>query len=231
MDRPPLSSSIDRAQLAERHLDLVRRVAATIHVRCQRHVELDELVALGNVGLAEAAARYDATIGVPFRAFAYYRVQGAIIDGLRRLTTLPAATWRRIVALRAASEHLERCAQDPEASDTAEALVALRLALGTVRTVYLTSLATLAERDMPAVEPDLPAAIDHARLTSGMPAALAALPEREQHLMRKHYWEGKTLLAAGAELGISRSVACRIHARAVARLRRWYGAPVASGVP
>jgi RNA polymerase sigma factor for flagellar operon FliA len=230
MDRPPPSPP-ERAQLAESHLDLVRRVAATIHVRCHRHVELDELVALGNVGLAEAAVRFDAAIGVSFRAFAYYRVQGAIIDGLRRLTTLPAATWRRILALRAASEHLERCGHDPAAGDAAEALVALRLALGTVRTVYLTSLATLDERDTPVVEPDLPAAIDHARRASGVPAALAALPERERHLMWKHYWEGKTLLAAGAELGVSRSVACRIHARAVARLRRWYGAPVASGVP
>jgi RNA polymerase sigma factor FliA len=220
MERPP--PPIDRDTLARQHLDLVRRVAALIHTRCYRHIELDELVALGNVGLAEAAARYDAGTRVPFRHFAYYRVQGAIIDGLRRLTTLPAATWRRILALRAASDHLERCGGDPEPGD---ALAALRLALGTVRTVYLTSLATLDERDTPSVEPDLPSTLDLARRAAIVPAALAMLPARERRVVEAHYWEGKTLMAAGAELGVSRSVACRIHARAVARLRRWYGAP------
>jgi hypothetical protein len=52
MDRPPSLpiEPTDRAQLAERHLDLVRRVAATIHARCYRHVDLDELVALGTSG-------------------------------------------------------------------------------------------------------------------------------------------------------------------------------------
>ena len=37
--------------------------------------------------------------------------------------------------------------------------------------------------------------------------------------MTKHYCEGKNLLEAGAELGISKSWASRLHAQAVERLR------------
>jgi RNA polymerase sigma factor for flagellar operon FliA len=37
--------------------------------------------------------------------------------------------------------------------------------------------------------------------------------------MTKHYWEGKNLLEAGAELGMSKSWASRLHAQAVERLR------------
>jgi RNA polymerase sigma factor for flagellar operon FliA len=50
-------------------------------------------------------------------------------------------------------------------------------------------------------------------------AALAELPERERELLHKHYVEGKTLLDAGAELGMSKSWASRRHARAVDQLR------------
>ncbi|MBP6631458.1 MAG: RNA polymerase subunit sigma-70, partial [Kofleriaceae bacterium] len=45
-------------------------------------------------------------------------------------------------------------------------------------------------------------------------------PERERQLLEKHYFEGKNLLEAGAELGISKSWASRMHAQAVDRLRQ-----------
>jgi RNA polymerase sigma factor for flagellar operon FliA len=49
--------------------------------------------------------------------------------------------------------------------------------------------------------------------------AIASLPDRERALVTKHYFEGKNLLVAGAELGISKSWASRLHAQAVDRLR------------
>jgi RNA polymerase sigma factor for flagellar operon FliA len=49
--------------------------------------------------------------------------------------------------------------------------------------------------------------------------ALDALPEREAAMIKKHYWEGKNLVEAGEEMGISKSWASRIHAQAVEKLR------------
>ena len=94
----------ERARLVEAHLDVVQKAAKMIYVRVKEHVELDELIAFGNTGLAEAAQRFDPTRGASFSTFAWYRVQGAIIDGLRKLTHLPRATWRKLVALRAAND-------------------------------------------------------------------------------------------------------------------------------
>lgn len=218
----------ERASLVEAHLDLPRRVAATIHVRCRDHVELDELIALGNAGLAEAAARFDPTQGASFKTFAHYRVQGAMIDALRRMSALPRRVWAQLQTLRAASEYLEnRAAREAGAQlagaaekTTEEQLAAVRDALGAVRTVYLTSLASLGEHQEPA-SPDEPVGdrIDRRRLGDRLGKALDALPDRERQLMIKHYWEGKNLLEAGAELGVSKSWASRLHAQAVDRLR------------
>ncbi len=56
------------------------------------------------------------------------------------------------------------------------------------------------------------------RLGRGLPRALACLDARERQVIRKHYFEGKTLLEAGAELGLSKSWASRLHARAIRKL-------------
>lgn len=219
----------DRARLVEDHLELAKRAAVMIHPRVRQYVEFEELVALANIGLAEAAHRYDPARGVPFGAFAWYRVQGAVIDGLRKLTSLPRRTWAQLVALRAASEYLEhRVERDvgavqrgAPAASGADALAAAKSALAAIRTMYVTSLeamkATGAEPAVDAAPAD--EQLDTARAGSRLRAAIDRLPARERQLMTMHYWEGKNLLEAGVALGISKSWACRLHAQAVERLR------------
>ena len=67
-------------KLVEAALHLPRREAAR-----WRHTPLDQedLVADGNVGLVKAARRYDASLDVPFAAFATPYVRGAIVDSVR----------------------------------------------------------------------------------------------------------------------------------------------------
>jgi RNA polymerase sigma factor for flagellar operon FliA len=217
-------------KLVEGHLELSRRAAATIYPRVRGYVEFDELVALANAGLTEAASRYDPTRGASFATFAWYRVQGSILDGLRRATHLPRRTWAKLVALRAASDYLENrgerevaaVRQGAAAPAAAAALTAIRDAMSAIRTMYVTSLEGLREQhgfdpggDTPAIVEQL----DTGRLGARLRAAIEQLPERERALLQKHYWEGKNLLEAGAELGISKSWASRLHAQAVERLR------------
>jgi RNA polymerase sigma factor for flagellar operon FliA len=219
----------ERAQLVERHLDLARRAAAVIYPRVRDHVAFDELVALGNAGLAEAASRFEPERGVLFTTFAWYRVNGAIIDGLRQSTPLPRRAWAKLVALRAANEYLEnRAERERGASErgaavatTREALTQVKSALSAIRTMYMTSLETLREGgfDVAAEAPPTGERIDDARLAVKLRDAIARLPAKERALVTKHYWEGKNLLEAGAELGMSKSWASRLHAQAVERLR------------
>ena len=201
-----------------------------VYPRVRDHVEFDELVALANAGLAEAASRYDPAKGASFNTFAWYRVHGAIIDGIRRNTNLPRRVWAKLVALRAASEYLEhRGERDQGAAQTgvapasgADALAAIKEAMSAIRTMYVTSLETLQERgfDPGGETPAIAEGIDVQRLGARIRIAIETLPERERALVKKHYWEGKNLLEAGAELGISKSWASRLHAQAVDRLRK-----------
>ena len=221
----------ERAQLVERNLELARKAAAVIYPRVRDHVAFEELVALANAGLAEAAHRFDPARGVQFSTFAWYRVNGAIIDGLRRTTHLPRRTWAKLVALRAASDYLENraerergVAERGHAPATAgDALAQVQQAMSAIRTMYMTSFETLREGGFDVADDDGPAMtdkIDGARLASRLREAIAALPDKERALVTKHYWEGKNLLEAGAELGMSKSWASRLHAQAVDKLRQ-----------
>ena len=211
-------------------MDVPRRAAAMIFPRVREFVELDELVALGNAGLAEAAQRYDPDRGAAFDTFAWYRVQGAIVDGLRKLTNLPRTAWARLAALRAASDYLEhRAARDAGAAARGtpppsgpDSLAAIRDAMSAIRTMYVTSLEAMREAGFDAADEAAPRAddrTDRRRIAARLRVAIAALPERERTLVTKHYFEGKSLAEAGAELGLSRSWASRLHAQAVDRLR------------
>ncbi len=219
----------ERARLVERHLDVARRAAQLIYPRVRAHVELDELIALANAGLAEAAQRFDPARGVAFGTFAWYRVQGAIVDGLRKQANLPRRVWAQIVALRAASDYLEqrherdvgaRRSGAPEPT-RGDALAGVASALSAIRTMYVTSLETLQERgfDTPDDAPPGEERVDDNRLARKLRIALRKLPDKERALVTKHYWEGKNLLEAGAELGLSKSWASRLHAQAVDQLR------------
>ena len=90
--------------------------------------------------------------------------------------------------------------------------------LAGIATIHITSLeaaATVADETLPA--PDVE--IDNGRLGLRVRAAIQRLPARERQLMELYYFAGKNLEEAGAEMGLSKSWACRLHARAIHLLR------------
>lgn len=217
-----------RASLIEKHRFLVWKAVGLVYGKVKGHVEKDEIVSLGDLGLAEAASRWDPEGGASFATFAWYRVQGSILDGLRRASTLPRRVWAQIVALRAAGEFLEAQLvresalrrQGAAPAGTEARLREVKDAVAAVEAIYVVTTRSFDEVAH-SPEPDETAddRIDQRGLRARITAAIAALPERERALVEKHYLEGKNLLEAGEELGISKSWASRLHAQAVGRLR------------
>ncbi|HEU4727332.1 MAG TPA: sigma-70 family RNA polymerase sigma factor, partial [Kofleriaceae bacterium] len=135
--------------------------------------------------------------------------------------------WARLVALRAASDYLEHQGERARAAAGAplrtggDALAATEHALSAIRTMYVLSLDSLREAgfDAPGDAPAPSEGIDRARSAARLREAIERLPDKQRAILRKHYWEGKNLLEAGAELGLSKSWASRLHAQAVDQLR------------
>jgi RNA polymerase sigma factor for flagellar operon FliA len=75
----------DRNDLVMRELPQVYYVAARIHERLPKNIEIEDLVQAGVLGLLDACRNYDATKDAQFSTFAKFRIRGAILDSLRKL--------------------------------------------------------------------------------------------------------------------------------------------------
>jgi RNA polymerase sigma factor for flagellar operon FliA len=204
------------------HLALVRKVASRLRRQLPGHFELDDLVAYGTEGLIQAAERYDDRSGTPFPHYAYYRIRGAMLDGVRRmgLKRSQVERWKAEERVTAYLANLaDREAGAPPAAPTVEDdLRAVLAALQGAAICHVVSL-DAAEAE---VADSQGAADEHLLLgetRARVKAALAALPERERAFVHKLYYEGKSLTEAGAEVGVSKSWASRLHARAIDLLR------------
>jgi RNA polymerase sigma factor for flagellar operon FliA len=224
-----------KSQLVEQHLPLVQAIARKLKKTITAKIDFDDLVAYGSKGLVEAAERFDPAQGVAFSTFAYYRIRGAMFDGLRTMGWYSRSDYARYRAEERANELLQSqaaregaaradqraagpSAAAPAKADTAAALTSIAETLARVATVHITSLeaaASMADERLPA--PD--AVLDAGRLGARVRGAIQALPERERRLMELYYFADKNLEEAGAEMGLSKSWACRLHARAINLLR------------
>jgi RNA polymerase sigma factor FliA len=212
----------ERDRLVRTHLPLVRTIAAGVHSSAVgAGIPLDDLVAYGANGLLDAAERFDASRGVPFEIFCRYRVRGAIVDGIRRHHWLPRRAYKRFCA--------DRLAGDGQpANDNAKPLATSAPTCGAPGPVFadaeLQSLDPADHEDCagarwngrPMFQPPVEA---DDRLQVQARAAIQKLPYKERRLVELCYFEGKNLVEAGEALGMQRSWACRLHARAIAALR------------
>ncbi|MBW2462960.1 MAG: sigma-70 family RNA polymerase sigma factor [Deltaproteobacteria bacterium] len=198
-------------------------VASIAHKVCAQfgiQGELDDLLAAGMEGLVGARNRFDASRGVKFNTFAYYRVRGAIIDHVRRQAYLPSGS-HRLVRAAAADDVLEAEAQiqgaSPAKGDAAANLRRADDVLGKLTASFV--IASLGQDEAEAVE--TPEAFVIARTeATRVRQALDELPDRERALVKGFYFEGRRFDEVAAELGISKSWASRIHGKALDLLRR-----------
>ncbi len=108
------------AQLIEDHLDLVGKVMRDVGGGFPQHADRGELAQAGVLGLVEAARRFDASRGTPFRSFAAARIRGAILDAARAADWAPRSVRRAARSLDAAQQSLvSRLGRSPSTAELA----------------------------------------------------------------------------------------------------------------
>jgi RNA polymerase sigma factor for flagellar operon FliA len=211
VDRPEMLARVDDGlPLVEMHARAVaRRVGPG-------WVTMDDLRAFGREGLLDAARAFDERRGVPFERWAAMRIRSAMIDGVRRWGPVPARVWQRLRDLEATPSgggSTDEPSETPSASEAAG-----------------TGLATPAAgpKDAPigvgaasaglAVSPE--ERVAKAQLASRVREVVAGLPERARALIERTYFEGQSIEQAAAAIGVSKSWAHRVHARAMETMQR-----------
>lgn len=208
-------------QFVREYEGFVRGVATQTRAQLGVDTPFEDLVAYGFRGLLEARQRFDASKGVAFKSFAYYRVRGAMLDGIRTMARLPRRAYARLRAAEAMDDVAETSgaalANATQKPTTDVVLRAVDAILGSVAAAYTVAV-SVEDAEGGAGSPE--EAVLREERTTRMRAALLTLPEREQHLVRAHYFDGRQFDEVSAELGISKSWGSRVHAHALELLRK-----------
>jgi RNA polymerase sigma factor for flagellar operon FliA len=207
-------------------IPLVIKAATKVRRSLTDNLEIDDLQSMGREGLLEGARTYDAERGVPFGAWAYLKIRGAILDGLRRQADLPRAIYAKIRAFEAANQTREGQIEDEvaAASETAEAADE-RIASTTATIAMAMATAFLSGKTGAdnTPDPDATSPEDEAirsSLVRRVRESIDRLPENERTMLTRVYFDDQALDETAKQLGLSKSWGSRLHARALEAVAR-----------
>jgi RNA polymerase sigma factor for flagellar operon FliA len=213
------------------HLPLVKAIAVRVHENLPVHVDLDDLVHAGILGLFDAVNKYDPDKQVAFSSYAKHRIKGAILDSLRQLDWASRDLRRRHKQVEAATRDLTAQLQrTPTDAEVAQKLGVeedrWRQMMVDLRNVGLISASTrghegddLPPPDFPSnpcFQPDVICAREQMR--DMLSDAMHTLPERYQKVVTLYYRNEMTMKEIGGILGINESRVSQIHKSALEKM-------------
>lgn len=225
---------LDRDALIRQHVPLVRRIAHHMIAKLPPNVELDDLIQVGMMGLADALSRYEVEQGVQFETFATQRIRGAMLDELREGDWMSRSSRKSQKDIEHAVHRVEqRLGRSPMESEIAQemglSLPDYQSLLGKVRgtqLVYLEDMSrgneeddSFLDRHVADNDADPIEQLRDQRLKASLVSAIKGLPEREQYIMGMYYEHDMNLKEIAAVLGITESRVCQLHSQSIARLR------------
>ena len=225
---------LDRDALIRQHAPLVRRIAQHMIARLPPNVELDDLIQVGMIGLADALSRYEASQGVQFETFASQRIRGSMLDELRDNDWMSRSSRKGQKDIERAIRQLEQeLGRSPKESEIATsmdmALDEYQSMLSKVRgtqLVYLEDISpgddegeSFLDRFVADADADPFTLLRDERMRSALVTAIENLPEREKYVMGMYYEHEMNLKEIAAVLEVTESRVSQLHSQAVARLR------------
>jgi RNA polymerase sigma factor for flagellar operon FliA len=217
-----------RKEYAAKFFPYIEKVARRLARRLPAHVEIDDLVSAGVIGLMEAAERFDPKRVDRFEAFAEFRIRGAMLDDLRARDTLSRDMRRLSNELREATRRLEsELGRSPDQAELADTL-GLKVDELYTRQQKLSGSSVVGiddagpdflERTSDTNSPDPFELTSHREALSRLVSGIDDLPEKMQQVLSLYYCENMNLKEIGEILGVTESRVCQIHGEATRRLR------------
>lgn len=226
------SVTAKRDSIVLEHLSLVKAIAIRVHENLPVHVDLDDLVHAGVLGLFDAATKFNSDKNVAFSSYAKHRIKGAILDSLRQLDWASRDLRRRHKQLEAVTRELSmELSRTPTEAEIANRLGVeidrWRQMMIEMRNVGLVSASarTSENEDLPA--PDFPSNPDthpdnmcaHEEMRSVLTTAMKSLPERYKKVVVLYYTNEMTMKEIGGLLGINESRVSQIHKSALEKMQ------------
>lgn len=206
------------------YLPLVKSVAFRLFSNLPSHVDFDDLIGYGVLGLMEAIRSFNPQKNVKFSTFAFYRIRGAILDGLRAQDWLPRPLRHKIKSLESTTNDLKnKLGREPHDYEVAEHL---KVPVEQVRTILFEShqskIISLEEQlqDIAVgLEEKNTKEIEEKDVAEVLAESINSLEEKERLAVTLYYYEGMNLKEIGKVLGLSESRISQLLSKVMVLLR------------
>src|SRR6201996_419912 len=225
----------DRNDLLMQELSQVYYIASRIRERLPQHVELEDLVNAGVIGLLEANRTFDRTKNAQFKTFAKFRIRGAILDSLREADWGSRSLRRRGREIADATSRLQsRFGRQPNEAEIAKEMELeldhLRKIMAQLDGLHLAGQQVAASNnpseplDVIESAPNLddPDPFDlclQGEMKAHLAEAISKLSEREQLILSLYYKEELTMKEIAEVVGLALSRVSQILQATIKKLR------------
>ena len=219
-----------RNMLALEYIQLVKRIVLRLVPTYRKHIDFDDLMSCGLLGLMDAIDKFDITKEVKFETYASLRVKGEIIDQIRKQDWAPISLRQKIKKIEDGFEVLEskfgRAATEKEvAAHVSMNVDDVKRTLDELHTFNLVALdELLVDRvkgeEMFASNDENPEInYENREMREVLSEHIDALPEKDRLVISLYYYDELTLKEIGLVLGVSESRVSQIHSKALMTLR------------
>jgi RNA polymerase sigma factor FliA len=222
-------------RLLENHLPRVRSIVERMRRKLPSTIEVDDLYSIGVTGLVAAARNYRPAQERSFGSYANTRIEGAILDELRRMDSMSRINRAKAKRLRSAISKLEQeqggnvcqVSLSAEMNLTEEELEELQEDVREVRFVSLDEgQGDLEDQSLHDIIPDQSwvSALDvleRKEVLFLLAQRMAKLPEVQKKVLAMYYHENMKLSEIAKCFGLTESRICQIHTQTVGVLRKY----------
>ncbi len=225
-----------RGKIINEFAPLIKYIASRIAIRLPPHIDLNDLINAGVIGLIDAIEKFDASKQIKFKTYAEFRIRGAILDELRSMDWVPRSVRQKARKVEDAYARLEyslgRPASDDEVAQEMNVdMDTFHRLLSDTASVSLLSLDDLGEDDSDLSkrnllefiiqdDKDWPShKIRYAEVSTMVAKAIQSLPEKERMVISLYYYDELTMKEIGHVLKFTESRVSQIHTKAILRLR------------
>jgi len=210
--------------LVREYSPLVYRIARRVRRRIGYAVELDDLVCEGSIGLLQAAERFDPSMETNFEHLAQARIQGAMLDSLRRIDPLSQRRRREARKLRNTRERLEAVlGRKVTSEDMATALDVTLEEYHAMENQVKTQLPVSTEDmngELRSREPDPGERAEQVQRLALIRESITGLPERQQLVLSLIYFKELSQKDVASVLEVTEARVSQLHKEALERLRK-----------
>ena len=232
--KKPCESTKDRVVKA--FIPLVYKIVNRINLPNSNILTRDDLVQIGLYGLLEALNRFDISAGIKFKSFAYTRVNGAVIDEIRKSGVISRGKLSKLIQIEKITSKLsQKLGRDPIVIEICESAKITedeyQHLMGVAQLSYTISLNEKIEyyddeeavSRLEIVEDNTvktPEEISmRENLKEDVMATVKDLPERERLALVLYYFEELTLQEIAHVIGVSESRVSQILNKTLMKIR------------